>query len=93
LRNSEDFIHILDILWVNIKGIFITFDVILLFTKVPIRDALNLLSQKFDTDVRLFDHVLTSSFFCFNGHFYEQTDGVPMGSMMLPMAVNFFMEN
>jgi hypothetical protein len=31
--------------------------------------------------LQLFRHVLTSSFFSFNGQFYEQTDGVVMGSL------------
>jgi hypothetical protein len=42
---------------------------------VPIEKALHLLSQHFDEAIlRLFCHVLTSSFFSFNGQFYEQTD-------------------
>ena len=52
-----------------------------LFTKVPIVDSLVLLSRHFEEDVlALFKHILTSTYFCFDGQFYEQTDGVAMGS-------------
>jgi hypothetical protein len=36
--------------------------------------------------------VLTSSYFCFNGQFCEETDGVSMGSPLSPV-IAFFMED
>jgi hypothetical protein len=57
------------------------FDLVSLFTNVPITDTLELLSHHFEDDVLpLFKHVLTSTYFCFKGQFYEQADGVTMGS-------------
>ena len=57
-----------------------------LFTKVPIVDSLVLLSRHFEEDVlALFKHILTSTYFCFDGQFYEQTDGVAMGSPLSPV--------
>jgi len=41
----------------------------------------------------LFHHVLTSSLFCFNCQSYEQTDRVPVGSLLSPMFANFFTED
>jgi hypothetical protein len=39
---------------------------------VPTEEALRLLCQNFDEAIlRLFRHALTSSFFSFNGQFYE----------------------
>ena len=32
-------------------------------------------------------------YFCFDGKFYEQTDGVAMGSPLSPVIANFFMED
>jgi hypothetical protein len=56
-------------------------------------EALRLLSRYFDEDMlRLFRHVLASSFFRFNGQFYEQTDGVSKGSPLSPVIADFFME-
>jgi hypothetical protein len=57
-------------------------------------DLLNLLSQQFDkSNIRLFYHILTSSFFYFNGHFYKQRHRVSMLSLLSPVTGNFFMEN
>ena len=65
-----------------------------LFTNVPIVDSLLLLSQHFEDDVLvLFKHALTSTYFCFDGQFYEQTDGVAMGSSLSLVIANFFMED
>jgi len=61
---------------------------------VTIGGSLNLLSQQLDEgNVRLFHHLITSLFFCFSGHFYEQMDGVAMGSLLLSMITNFFIED
>ena len=65
-----------------------------LFTNVPIVDSLELLSHHFEDDVlALFKHALTSKYFCFDGQFYEQSDGVAMGSPLSPVIANFFMED
>jgi retron-type reverse transcriptase len=57
-------------------------------------DSLELLSHHFEDDVlALFKHALTSTHFCFDGQFYEQTDGVAMGSPLSPVIANFFMES
>jgi len=65
VRKSDNFVQTLDTLQVNLN------DIIMLFTRVLIKDALNPLSQQFDEDnINLFNHVLTSSF-CFNGHIHK----------------------
>jgi retron-type reverse transcriptase len=71
----------------------VSFDVMSLFTIVPIVDSLELLSHHFEDDVLpFFKHALTSTYFCFDGQFYEQTDGVAMGSPLSPVIANFFVE-
>jgi len=53
----------------------VSFDVVSLFTRVPIVDSLELLSHHFEEDVlALFKHVPTSTHFCFDGQFYKQTE-------------------
>jgi hypothetical protein len=37
--------------------------------------------------------MVTSTYFCIDGQFYEQTDGVVMGSTLSPVIANFFMED
>jgi hypothetical protein len=87
-----DFIDTIHTLRAGPRDILVSFDVVSLFTMVPIEEALRLLSRHFDAILRLFRHVLTSSFFIFNGQFYEQTDGVAMGSPLYPVIANYFME-
>jgi hypothetical protein len=61
---------------------------------VPIKDSLDLLGQLFDEDILAqFRHVHTSTYFTYGGQFYEQTDGVAMGSSLSPVIANFFMED
>ena len=65
-----------------------------LCTKVLIADSFELLSHHFEDDVlALFKHILTSTYFCFEGQFYEQTDGVAMDSPLSSVIANFFMED
>jgi hypothetical protein len=81
VRNSVESIDTIHILRAGPRDILVSFDVVSLFTMVPIEEAL-----------RLFRHVLTSSFFRLNCQFYEQTDGVAMGSPLSPVIANYFME-
>jgi hypothetical protein len=72
----------------------ISFDMVLFFTKVPIKDTMDLLEQHFKKDIlRLICHVLTTSYFSYNGQFYEQIDGVTMGSPLSPIITNSYMED
>jgi hypothetical protein len=71
----------------------VSFDVVSMFTIVPIADSLKLFSHQFKDDVlALFKHVLTSTYFCFKRQSYEQTIGVAMGSPIYLVIANFFME-
>jgi hypothetical protein len=67
----------------------IRFHVVSLFTKVPIKDTMYLLGRH----LRLFRHVLTTSYFSSNGQFYEQNDGVAMGSPLCPVIANLYMKD
>jgi len=75
------------------NDILVSFNIVSLFTRVSDGDSLNLHSQQFDEgNVRLFHHILTSSFFCFNISTNRQT-GVAMGSLLSPVFAKFFMED
>jgi hypothetical protein len=72
----------------------VSFDVVSLFTRVPIKDTMDLLGRHFEKDIlRLFRHVLTTSYFSFEDQFYEQIDVVAMGSPLSPVIANFYMED
>jgi hypothetical protein len=92
VKNSQ-FVQILESLRVQPEDLMVSFDVVSLFTNVPIVDSLELLSHHFEYDVlALFKNVLTSTYFCFDGQFYEQMDRVAMGSPLSPVIAYFFME-
>jgi len=94
VKNSFQFIQITESPCVQPESLMVSFNMVSLFTNVPIVDSLELLSLHFEDDVlALFKHVLTSPYFCFDGRFYEQTDGVAMGSPLSPVIANFFMDN
>ncbi|XP_075923264.1 uncharacterized protein LOC142924610 [Petromyzon marinus] len=88
----------------TIKGIslppndlLVSFDVVSLFTKVPVPDTIaiieDLVHQGLHTDVPpLVRHCLTNTYFTWNGTFYKQTEGTPMGSPLSPVVANVFME-
>jgi hypothetical protein len=72
----------------------VSFNVVLLFTRVSIRATMSPLSQHFEEDIlRLFLHVLMAPYFSFAGQFYEQNDSMPMGSPLCPVITNFFIED
>jgi hypothetical protein len=94
VKNAMEFINTIKSLRAGYEDILVSFDVISLFTMVPIVEALPLLSRHFDEDIlRPFRHVLNSSFSRFNGQFCEQTDSVAMGSPLFPVIADVFMEN
>ncbi|XP_071440817.1 uncharacterized protein [Hetaerina americana] len=94
IKNSAELVKTLGNIRLDNQDILASFDVISLFTKVPIKDTLLLLQARFDEKtVDLFRHVLTSTYFLYNGKFYEQVEGVPMGSPLSPAIANFYMED
>ena len=78
------------------------FDVESLFTNIPLEEcidlAVNYISEG-DPDLKLSKSDLRSLFtvataqthFLFNGSFYDQIDGVAMGSPLAPVLANLFM--
>jgi hypothetical protein len=67
---------------------------VLLFTRVPIKDTMDLLGRQFKEDIsRLFNHIPTTSYFSFNSQFYEQINGTAMGSPLSLVIANFYVED
>jgi hypothetical protein len=81
IRNSEAFVQKLQSIELQEMDILVSFDVVSLFTKLPLEDTIQLLSAKFNKQtVDLFRHVLTTKYFLYDGSFYDQKDRVAMGS-------------
>ncbi|XP_046388240.1 uncharacterized protein LOC124157496 [Ischnura elegans] len=95
VKNSAEFVRTLKTIQIEGQDMLVSLDVVSLFTGVPISDTLKLLEARFDQKtVDLFPHVLSSTYFLYLGMgFYEQKEGVPMGSPLSPAIANLFMED
>ena len=85
----------------------VSFDVMNLFTQVPLADAFQVIEQRLSQDYSLLDRTaipitqlieltelcLRPSFFEFQDKYYEHTEGTAMGSPLSPVVANLFMEN
>ena len=87
----------------DLKGkTLISFDVTSLFTQIPLEEtidiAVDLIFEK-DPGItisreelkKLFFFATSKTHFLFNGEYYDQTDGVAMGSPLGPILANLFM--
>ena len=75
------------------KDKILSFDVVSLFTKIPLEEAIQVIKEVTDPHTtKLATFCLRSTFFSFQGEFYEQTIGVAMGSPHSPIVSNLFME-
>ena len=84
----------------------VSFDVVSLFTRVPVEEALQVISELLHQDETLMDRTaipapdlchlielcLKSTYFRFGDLFYEQVEGAAMGSPLSPVVANLYME-
>ena len=88
------------------NDILVSFDVVSLFTNVPVEEACNIAKERLLSDITLSQRTnfspenvhdllklcLTTTCFQWREKFYEQTNGAPMGSPLSPVMANLFME-
>jgi len=79
IKESASFINELKGIKLDPEDILLSFDVVSLYTCIPINEAMEV--------------CLTSTFFSFEGEFFEKTCGVAMGSPLSPVVANIFMED
>ena len=95
---KDTFSFVFQIKNVNLsKKFLVSYDVTGLFTNIPLREiidiAINLIfnpNPNLNITRKVLHHRLTS-FFIFNSKFYNQIDGVAMGSPLAPVLANIFM--
>ncbi|GJQ67015.1 hypothetical protein Trydic_g7996 [Trypoxylus dichotomus] len=77
----------------NPSDILVNFDTVSLFTKVRLTDTLRYIADFFPPDItQLFKQCFTTMYLVWDGNFYEQTDGITMGSSLSSVAANLFMK-
>jgi hypothetical protein len=90
---SEMFVQKLHIISLQEPIILVSFNVASLFTKVTLEDTLLLLSQHFDNHtIHPIRQVIISVYFLYDGTFYDQLDGVAMGSPLAFIIANSHLE-
>ena len=106
VKNSAQFVNMVNNLKCNNLHCFVSFDVVSLFTSIPTSDVLNLIFRLLNQDNSLCDRTnlsvndiiealsicLKSTFFSFKNVLYRQIFGVPMGSCISPILADIFME-
>ena len=101
--SKDTFTFIKDLHGANLTNkFFVSYDVTSLFTNIPLNETINhavdLIFQanpnikinKFNL-TKLFKFCTSQTHFLFNGNYYNQTDGVAMGSPLAPVLANIFM--
>ena len=100
---EDTFSFVKDIKEVSFSNKFmVSYDVMSLFTNIPLDETINiaveiLLKSKPDIKVSrselksLFVYATSKSHFLFDGQYYDQIDGVAMGSPLGPVLANLFM--
>ena len=74
--------------------ILVSFDIALLFTRVPMEDTIQILSQHFQKEITyLIPYIFTITYFAYDGTFCEQTDGITMDSPLVPVILNIYLES
>ena len=106
LQNTKEFIQQLKEVKLQQDETIISYDVKALFTSVPIQPVLNIIKNKLENDQQLqqrtsmsvsqitslLEYCLRSTYFLFQGEYYEQLEGAAMGSPLSPIIANIYIE-
>jgi hypothetical protein len=107
VKNSGHFIELLKPISVHLLDILASFHVISLFTNVPVDEALQVIRNKLQNDhalterssleveaiMELLEVCLKTTCFQVDDKFFQQKDGMAMGSALSPVVSNIFMEH
>lgn len=103
VKNNFQLVNKLSNVHIKNKFQLISLDVISLFTNIPIEEAVDCISNRWDISqncgiekkefMLAIKFVLKSTFFKFNNKMYERTYGTPMGSSLFPIIADIFLQD
>ena len=107
VKNNMDFIQSIEGIQLKSDECMMSFDVESLFTSVPIEPSIEIIKKLLEDDKCLhlrtkmtvnqisclLKFCLKTTYFTFQGKFFEQVKGATMGSPISPIVANFFMED
>ena len=107
VRNTKDFIHSIEGIQLSADECMMSFDVESLFTSVPVEPSIQIIKKLLEEDKSLhlrtkmtvkqisclLDFCLKTTYFIFQGKFFEQVKGAAMGSPISPIVASLFMED
>ncbi|XP_026744741.1 uncharacterized protein LOC113506080, partial [Trichoplusia ni] len=99
VKDSYHFVNEIKHLHLHDNEVMVSFDVQSLFTCLPVKDCIEIVSKKLAENnlpleyAELLEHCLTSGYLLWNNKFYVQVDGVAMGSPVSPVVADIFMED
>ena len=104
--NSMKFAEQVANLEISDDEVMVSFDVVSLFTAIPVNKACEYIRKKLNEDttlhlrtnlttdeiISLLDFILSNNFFVYNESIYKQIHGCAMGSLVSPVVANLCME-
>ena len=107
IKNTGDFVQQIRGIKLQPTECVTSYDVSALFTSVPIESAITIIRNKLELDpelqnrttmkvehaTSLLEFCLKTTYFQFQGRFYEQLQGGAMGSPISPIVANLYMED
>ena len=107
IQSTSDFVSKAKRFTLQLGECLSSYDVTSLFTSIPVDPALNVIRDLLKKDEKLNDRTvllvqniiellgfcLHNTYFSFQNKFYEQVEGVPMGSPVSTIVVNLYMES
>ena len=107
IQSTSDFVNRAKGVTLQLGECLTSYDVTSLLTSVPIDPALNIIRDLLEKDKKLNDRTVLSvqniiellgfclynTYFSFQNKFYEQVEGVAMGSLVSPIVANLYMEH